>query len=69
MASMQTICLEGFGGENVVDPRRQDTTFIQHTFGGTLRSKVLDLAYYTSGNIYYLDFPFPFNNSQHPFVK
>ncbi|XP_047960196.1 ubiquitin carboxyl-terminal hydrolase 15-like [Salvia hispanica] len=40
VASMQTICLEGFGGENVVDPRRQDTTFIQHTFGGTLRSKV-----------------------------
>lgn len=43
MASMQSICLEGFGGENVVDPRLQDTTFIQHTFGGCLRSKVLDL--------------------------
>ncbi|KAL1551185.1 ubiquitin-specific protease ubp15 [Salvia divinorum] len=40
VASMQTICLEGFGGENAVDPRLQDTTFIQHTFGGTLRSKV-----------------------------
>ncbi|XP_057777404.1 ubiquitin carboxyl-terminal hydrolase 15 [Salvia miltiorrhiza] len=40
VASMQTICLEGFGGENVVDPRLQDTTFIQHTFGGCLRSKV-----------------------------
>ncbi|KAL1569860.1 ubiquitin-specific protease ubp15, variant 2 [Salvia divinorum] len=40
VASMQTICLEGFGGEKVVDPRLQDTTFIQHTFGGSLRSKV-----------------------------
>lgn len=40
VASMQSICLEGFGGENVVDPRLQDTTFIQHTFGGCLRSKV-----------------------------
>lgn len=39
---MQSICLEGFGGENAVDPRLQDTTFIQHTFGGCLRSKVLD---------------------------
>ncbi|XP_047966144.1 ubiquitin carboxyl-terminal hydrolase 15-like [Salvia hispanica] len=40
VASMQTICLEGFGGEKAVDPRLQDTTFIQHTFGGSLRSKV-----------------------------
>ncbi|KAI3452948.1 hypothetical protein Pfo_009611 [Paulownia fortunei] len=38
--SMQSICLEGLGEENVVDPRMQDTTFIQHTFGGRLRSKV-----------------------------
>lgn len=43
VASMQSICLEGFGGENVVDPRLQDTTFIQHTFGGCLRSKVMCL--------------------------
>ncbi|KAH6807206.1 hypothetical protein C2S51_028314 [Perilla frutescens var. frutescens] len=40
VASMQSICLEGYGGEKVVDPRLQDTTFIQHTFGGCLRSKV-----------------------------
>ncbi|KAG8366506.1 hypothetical protein BUALT_Bualt17G0087100 [Buddleja alternifolia] len=40
VASMQSICLEGFGGENVVDQRLQDTTFIQHAFGGCLRSKV-----------------------------
>ncbi|KAL0430040.1 UNVERIFIED_CONTAM: Ubiquitin carboxyl-terminal hydrolase 15 [Sesamum radiatum] len=40
VASMQSICLEGFGGENFVEPRLQDTTFIQHMFGGCLRSKV-----------------------------
>ncbi|KAK4430130.1 Ubiquitin carboxyl-terminal hydrolase 15 [Sesamum alatum] len=40
VASMQSICLEGFGGENFVEPRLQETTFIQHMFGGCLRSKV-----------------------------
>uniref|UniRef100_A0A2P2NL73 USP domain-containing protein n=1 Tax=Rhizophora mucronata TaxID=61149 RepID=A0A2P2NL73_RHIMU len=40
VASMQSICLEGLGGEEKVDPRLQETTFIQHTFGGRLRSKV-----------------------------
>ncbi|PSS05905.1 Ubiquitin carboxyl-terminal hydrolase [Actinidia chinensis var. chinensis] len=40
VTSMQAICLEGLGGENVVDPRLQETTFIQHTFGGHLKSKV-----------------------------
>ncbi|XP_059282920.1 ubiquitin carboxyl-terminal hydrolase 15 isoform X2 [Lycium ferocissimum] len=40
VASMQSICLEALGGENAVDPRLQETTFIQHTFGGRLRSKV-----------------------------
>lgn len=44
ITSMQSICLEGLGGENKVDPRLQETTFIQHTFGGHLRSKVL-IAY------------------------
>ncbi|KAJ6301701.1 hypothetical protein OIU77_015920 [Salix suchowensis] len=40
IASMQSICLERLGGEDNVDPRLQETTFIQHTFGGRLRSKV-----------------------------
>jgi hypothetical protein len=40
VASMQSICLEGLGGEKRVDPRLQETTFIQHTFGGRLQSKV-----------------------------
>ncbi|CAI8595321.1 unnamed protein product [Vicia faba] len=40
VASMQSICLEGLGGEKRVDPRLQETTFIQHTFSGRLQSKV-----------------------------
>ncbi|XP_050279662.1 ubiquitin carboxyl-terminal hydrolase 15 isoform X2 [Quercus robur] len=40
IASMQSICLEGLGGEKKVDPILQETTFIQHIFGGRLRSKV-----------------------------
>ncbi|KZV47037.1 hypothetical protein F511_30141 [Dorcoceras hygrometricum] len=40
IASMQSICLEGLGGEKAVDPWLQNTTFVQHTFGGLLRSKV-----------------------------
>ncbi|KAK1258784.1 Ubiquitin carboxyl-terminal hydrolase 15 [Acorus gramineus] len=40
LMSMQTICLEGLGGENQVDSRVQETTLIQQIFGGRLRSKV-----------------------------
>ncbi|GAB2284278.1 ubiquitin-specific protease ubp15 [Dionaea muscipula] len=40
VTSMQSICLEEMGGEKLVDPCLQETTFIQHTFGGRLRSKV-----------------------------
>lgn len=45
IALMQSICLEGQGGESRVEPRLQETTFIQHTFGGRLRSKVQTWAY------------------------
>ncbi|CAL9115111.1 unnamed protein product [Musa acuminata var. zebrina] len=38
--SMQSVCLEGLGGEKEVDPRLQDTTLIQQIFGGRLKSKV-----------------------------
>ena len=41
VACMQSTCLEGLGGEDKVNPVLQETTFIQHTFGGRLRSKVL----------------------------
>ncbi|CAM6021515.1 unnamed protein product, partial [Sphagnum balticum] len=38
--SMQSTCLDGFGGENVVDPASQQTTLIHHIFGGHLQSQV-----------------------------
>ncbi|XP_047334070.1 ubiquitin carboxyl-terminal hydrolase 15-like [Impatiens glandulifera] len=40
VTSMQSICLEGLGGEDAVEPRLQETTFIQYAFGGRLKSKV-----------------------------
>ncbi|KAL8161367.1 LOW QUALITY PROTEIN: hypothetical protein V2J09_012856, partial [Rumex salicifolius] len=40
VASMQSICLEEVGGEKQVHPILQETTYVQHTFGGRLRSKV-----------------------------
>ncbi|KAG1335232.1 putative Ubiquitin carboxyl-terminal hydrolase 15 [Cocos nucifera] len=38
--SMQSACLEGFGGEKEVDPKLQETTLVQQIFGGRLKSKV-----------------------------
>lgn len=38
--SMQSVCLEVFGGEKEVHPKLQETTLIQQIFGGRLRSKV-----------------------------
>lgn len=52
VASMQSICLEGLGGEQKVDARLQETTFIQHTFGGRLRSKVKCLRCYHESERY-----------------
>ncbi|GLU14689.1 hypothetical protein SLE2022_312440 [Rubroshorea leprosula] len=52
VASMQSICLEGLGGEEKVDSRLQETTFIQHTFGGRLRSKVKCLRCYHESERY-----------------
>ncbi|XP_058095329.1 ubiquitin C-terminal hydrolase 15-like [Magnolia sinica] len=40
VTSMQSICLEGLGGEKELDPRLQETTLVQQIFGGHLRSKV-----------------------------
>lgn len=48
VASMQSICLEGVGGEKNVNPRLQETTFVQHTFGGRLLSKVSTLVFFLS---------------------
>lgn len=38
---MQSVCLDEFGGEKAVDPASQETTLIQHIFGGHLQSQVL----------------------------
>ncbi|KAK9674263.1 hypothetical protein RND81_12G221900 [Saponaria officinalis] len=43
VASMQSICLEEVGGENQVHPILQETTFVQQTFSGRLRSMVVCL--------------------------
>ncbi|XP_056844642.1 ubiquitin carboxyl-terminal hydrolase 19 [Raphanus sativus] len=37
---MQSVCLDEFGGEKVVPPSAQETTLIQHIFGGLLQSQV-----------------------------
>ncbi|KAK4755830.1 hypothetical protein SAY87_009587 [Trapa incisa] len=39
--TMQSVCLDEFGGEKVVHPNSQETTLIQHTFGGQLQSQVI----------------------------
>lgn len=41
--TMQSVCLDEFGGEKNVDPRSQETTIIQHIFGGQLQSQVMHL--------------------------
>lgn len=37
---MQSVCLDEFGGEKAVPPNLQETTLIQHIFGGQLQSEV-----------------------------
>ncbi|CAI9755585.1 unnamed protein product [Fraxinus pennsylvanica] len=39
--TMQSVCLDEFGGEKAVHPRSQETTLIQHIFGGHLQSQVI----------------------------
>lgn len=38
--TMQSVCLDEFGGEKAVPPNLQETTLIQHIFGGRLQSEV-----------------------------
>ncbi|KAK3039599.1 hypothetical protein RJ639_029298 [Escallonia herrerae] len=38
--TMQSVCLDEFGGEKAVHPSSQETTLIQHIFGGHLQSQV-----------------------------
>ncbi|CAL0321865.1 unnamed protein product [Lupinus luteus] len=39
--TMQSVCLDEFGGEKFVPPNLQETTLIQHIFGGCLQSEVI----------------------------
>ncbi|KAL2897508.1 Ubiquitin carboxyl-terminal hydrolase 19 [Bienertia sinuspersici] len=39
--TMQSVCLDEHGGEKLIDPKSQETTLIQHIFGGQLRSQVI----------------------------
>ncbi|VVA11679.1 PREDICTED: ubiquitin [Prunus dulcis] len=39
--TMQSVCLSEFGGEKAVHPSTQETTIIQHIFGGLLQSQVI----------------------------
>ncbi|XP_010525922.1 PREDICTED: ubiquitin carboxyl-terminal hydrolase 19 [Tarenaya hassleriana] len=39
--TMQSVCLDEFGGEKLVPPRCQETTLIQYIFGGHLQSQVM----------------------------
>nr|GMD21745.1 ubiquitin carboxyl-terminal hydrolase 18-like [Ipomoea batatas] len=39
--TMQLVCLDEFGGEKAVHPNSQETTLIQHIFGGRLQSQVI----------------------------
>ncbi|GMQ02673.1 hypothetical protein CsSME_00048786 [Camellia sinensis var. sinensis] len=38
---MQSVCLDEFGGEKALHPSTQETTLIQHIFGGHLQSQVI----------------------------
>ncbi|PSS20979.1 Ubiquitin carboxyl-terminal hydrolase [Actinidia chinensis var. chinensis] len=39
--TMQSVCLDEFGGEKALHPSTQETTLIQHIFGGHLQSQVI----------------------------
>ncbi|XP_059645667.1 ubiquitin carboxyl-terminal hydrolase 18-like [Cornus florida] len=39
--TMQSVCLDEFGGEKALHPSSQETTLIQHIFGGHLQSQVI----------------------------
>ncbi|XP_071730442.1 ubiquitin carboxyl-terminal hydrolase 18-like [Rutidosis leptorrhynchoides] len=39
--TMQSVCLDVYGGERAVHPSSQETTLIQHIFGGRLHSQVI----------------------------
>lgn len=50
--SMQSTCLDEFGGEKAVDPATQETTLIHHIFGGHLQSQVKCMECHHESNRY-----------------
>ncbi|XVF35722.1 hypothetical protein REPUB_Repub18cG0170700 [Reevesia pubescens] len=50
--TMQSVCLDEFGGEKAVDCSSQETTLIQHIFGGYLQSQVICTNCNTISNQY-----------------
>ncbi|XP_024531505.1 ubiquitin carboxyl-terminal hydrolase 15 isoform X1 [Selaginella moellendorffii] len=49
---MQKICLDEAGGETTLDARTQETTLIQHIFGGYLQSQVVCCQCQQRSNLY-----------------
>ena len=60
---MQSACLDEYGGEKAVDLSTQETTIIQHIFGGRLQSQVSYVSISTSTilNMYLVFFCLCFN--------
>lgn len=50
--TMQSACLDEYGGEKALDPSTQETTLIQHIFGGHLQSQVICTKCNTISNRY-----------------
>ncbi|XP_042391460.1 ubiquitin carboxyl-terminal hydrolase 18-like [Zingiber officinale] len=50
--TMQSVCLDEFGGEKMLDPSTQETTLIHYIFGGYLQSQVTCTKCNTISNRY-----------------
>ncbi|KAJ6804059.1 ubiquitin carboxyl-terminal hydrolase 19-like [Iris pallida] len=50
--TMQSACLDEYGGEKALDPSTQETTLIHHIFGGHLQSQVICTKCNTISNRY-----------------
>lgn len=58
---MQSACLDEYGGEKAVDHSTQETTIIQHIFGGRLQSQVSYVSTSIILNMYLVSFYLCFN--------
>ncbi|KAF5743383.1 ubiquitin carboxyl-terminal hydrolase 18-like isoform X2 [Tripterygium wilfordii] len=53
--TMQSVCLDEYGGEKAVHPSAQETTLIQHIFGGHLQSQFTVQEWLHGENMYRCD--------------